>query len=130
MTGVNSITYYASSIYESDLHFATKTAEILAAASQFAIILGSIVCSYTVDRFGRRTLMLFSASAMSICFALLTGLVSDPNNSGALKGAVFVLYLYYVVYTLGFLGIPFLYASEIAPAKQRAAICGLSTAVS
>ena len=74
--------------------------------------------------------MLFSAASQSICFACLTGLVSRPDNKAALKAAVFFLYLYYMVYTLGFLGIPFLYASEIAPAKQRAAICGISTAVS
>jgi len=34
------------------------------------------------------------------------------------------------VYTLGFIGIPFLYASEVAPVQLRAAVCGLSTAIS
>ncbi|KIY03450.1 uncharacterized protein Z520_00141 [Fonsecaea multimorphosa CBS 102226] len=130
MTGVNAITYYASSIYESDLHFDATVSRILAAASQFAIILGSCLCSWTVDRFGRRKLMLFSSSSMAVCMACLTGLVSNPNDSGALKAAVFFLYLYYVVYTVGFLGIPFLYASEIAPVHLRAAVCGISTAVS
>lgn len=130
LTGVNSITYYASSIYESDLGFNPTTAKILAAASQFAIVLGSCICSFTVDRFGRRSLMLVSAASMSICFAFETGLVSNPNNGGALKGAVFFLFLYYVVYTIGFLGIPFLYASEIAPVQLRGQICGVSTAVS
>lgn len=38
--------------------------------------------------------------------------------------------MYYFVYTLGFLGVPFLYASEVAPVHLRAAVCGLSTAVS
>ena len=74
--------------------------------------------------------MLFSSSSMSVCMACLTGLVSNPNNSVALKAAVFFLFLYYVVYTIGFLGIPFLYASEIAPVHLRAAVCGISTAVS
>jgi sugar porter (SP) family MFS transporter len=130
LTGVNSITYYASSIYQSDLGFTPATAKILAASSQFAIIIGSCICSFTVDRFGRRSLMLFSAAANSVCFAFETGLVSNPNNGGALKGAVFFLFLYYVTYTIGFLGIPFLYASEIAPVQLRGQICGVSTAVS
>lgn len=39
-------------------------------------------------------------------------------------------YLYYFVYTLGFIGIPFLYASEVAPVQLRAAVCGVSTAIS
>jgi sugar porter (SP) family MFS transporter len=130
LTGVNSITYYASSLFEVQLGFTAKTAEVLAAASQFSIILGSTICSFTVDRFGRRSLMMFSASSMSICFACLAGLVSHPSDKAGLKAAVFFVFLYYVCYTLGWLGIPFLYASEIAPARQRAQICGISTAVS
>lgn len=90
---------------------------------------------------------MFSAVGMSVCLACVTGLVSS-SNPAALKAAVFFLYvaildvgsrglqltidryLYYVVYTLGFIGIPFLYASEVAPVQLRAAVCGLSTAVS
>jgi len=70
--------------------------------------------------------------------ACLAGLTANPNNASALKGAVFfVLYLlttpsssrthvdtdlhnqYYFVYVLGFLGILFLYASEVAPVRLR-----------
>ena len=43
LTGVNSITYYASSLYTEQLGFTAKVAEILAATSQFCIILGSII---------------------------------------------------------------------------------------
>ncbi|KAJ6102953.1 hypothetical protein N7486_005380 [Penicillium sp. IBT 16267x] len=112
MTGINSITYYAPTIYHQQLHF------------------GAFCCAWTVDRFGRRKLMMFSASSMSICFALIAGLTSQPDNPAALKAAVAFLYLYFFVYVLGFLGIPFLYASEIAPTHLRAATCGLSTAIS
>ena len=74
--------------------------------------------------------MLTSAISMAICQACLSGLVSLPNNKAALNAAVFFLFLYYFVYVLGFLGIPFLYASEVAPVHLRAAVCGVSTAVS
>ena len=37
--------------------------------------------------------------------------------------------IYGSVYVLGFLGIPFLYASEIAPVQVRAAVCSISTTV-
>ena len=67
---------------------------------------------------------------MSICQICLTGLGSRPDNEACLKASVFFLYVYYFVYTLGFLGIPFLYASEVAPVHLRAAVCGISTAVS
>lgn len=130
LSGINSIAYYAPSLYEEQLRFTPTVARILAASSQFVIVLGSIVCSYTVDRFGRRRLMLISAPLMSICFAGMAGTVSQPDNPSALKAGVFFAYTYYFVYTLGFFGIPFLYASEIAPVHLRAAVCGLSTAVS
>jgi len=55
MSGISMITYYASSIYETDLGFKTRESQILAAASQFAVILGACMCSFTVDRFGRRS---------------------------------------------------------------------------
>lgn len=130
MSGVNSIAYYAPTIYSQQLKFSPITSGILAASSQFAMILGAFCCAWTVDRFGRRRLMLFSASGMSLCFACLAGVASQPENPAALKAGVFFLFLYYFVYVLGFLGIPFLYASEIAPVHLRAATCGLSTAVS
>jgi MFS family permease len=130
MSGVNSISYYAPTIYSQQLKFSPTTSGILAASTQFATMLGSFCCVWTVDRFGRRRLMLFSASSMSVCFACLSGLVSHPDNPAALKAGVFFLFLYSFVYVLGFLGIPFLYASEIAPVHLRAATFGLSTAVS
>jgi hypothetical protein len=58
----------------------------------------------------------------------MAGLVAHPNNKSGLDAAVFFVFFYEVCFTLGWLGLPFLYASEIAPAKQRAQICGLSTA--
>ena len=76
-----------------DLGYPTTEADILAASSQFVIILGSIVCSFTVDRFGRRSLMLVSSASMAICQICLTGLGSQPENEGCLKASVFFLYL-------------------------------------
>ena len=90
MTGVNAIAYYTPTIYEESLHFPPVEAGALAAASQAMIILGGIVCAFTVDRYGRRSLMMVSAGGMSICLACVTGLVS-ANKDGASKAAVFFL---------------------------------------
>lgn len=129
-SGISAVTAYASTIYEINLHFSPTVAMILAASAQLVIILGSCLCSFTVDRFGRRTLMLFSSASMSICMACITGLVSNRDNKTALQAAVAFLFIYNLVYVVGFLGIPFLYASEIAPSHLRSAVCGISTAMS
>lgn len=60
----------------------------------------------------------------------MAGLTSHPDNAATLKTTVFFIYLFFFVYVLGFLGIPFLYASEVAPTHLRAPTCGLSTATS
>lgn len=130
MTGVNIVVSYAPIIFEQQLHFSHISSGILSAASQAVLIIGSLCCSFTVDRLGRRKLMLFSAVASSLCLAALSGLTAHPENVAGLKAAVFFTFLYYFVYVIGFFGIPFLYASEIAPTHLRAAVCGLSTAFS
>lgn len=121
---------YTPTIFHQQLGFSKSSAAILAASSQLIYIAGAVVCSWTVDRFGRRKLMLFSTSMMCICFACLAGVSSNPKNPAALKVGVFFVFLYLFVYVLGFLGIPFLYASEVAPVRLRAAVCGISTATS
>lgn len=130
MTGINSIAYYAPTIYHNQLHYSRTISGILSAASQLVMAVGSLCCAWTVDRFGRRKLMMFSAAMQSTCFACIAAVTAHPENKEALKAGVFLLYFYFFVAVLGFLGIPFLYASEIAPTRLRAPICGLSTATS
>ncbi|KAJ5669900.1 uncharacterized protein N7477_005263 [Penicillium maclennaniae] len=130
MTGVNIVVSYAPTIFEHQLHFDPIKSGVLAASSQAVLIIGSLCCVLTVDRLGRRKLMLFSAFASASCLAALAGLTAHPENKAGLKAAVFFTFFYYFVYVIGFFGIPFLYASEIAPTHLRAAVCGISTAFS
>lgn len=69
-----------------------------------------------------------SAAGMSACLAIVAGLVSSGHEAAS-KAAVFFIFLYYICYTLGWFGLPFLFASEMAPSHVRASICGLSTCV-
>lgn len=130
VSGINAVAQYTPTVFEQLLGFDLVDSQILAAASQFSVVLGAICCSWTVDRIGRRKLMLTSATMMSVCFACLSGLVAHPENIQGLKAAAFFIYFYLFVYTLGFLGIPFLYASEIAVTQHRAPTTGLTTATS
>lgn len=130
MSGTNAISYYTAAIFEQQLHYSPTIAKILSASLQAVLILGSLVCSFTVDRFGRRKLMMFSATMTSINMACLTGTTSNPDNASALRAAVFFIFSFQFFFCIGFLGIPFVYASEIAPVHMRAAVAGVATAVS
>jgi MFS family permease len=130
MTGTNAVIYYSTTLFSKQLGFSSTLSYVLAGCLQFTLIIGSLICAYTVDRFGRRPLLLISAALTSISMACLAGLTSNPNDTAALKAGTFFVFFFETCYCLGFLGIPFLYASEIAPVHLRAAVCGVSTAIS
>lgn len=91
---------------------------------------GGYLAYYTIDRLGRRPLMLWSAAAMSICMAVLAGTTSPPakSSTAALVIAVIALYCFQFIFTVGYSGLTFLYAAEMAPLQVRAAVSAVSTA--
>lgn len=103
---------------------------ILAAAMGLMQPFGGFLAFYTIDRLGRRPLMLWSAGAMSVCMAILAGTTSPQaaNNTGALVVAVIFLYAFQFIFTVGYSGLTFLYAAEMAPLQVRAAVSAVSTA--
>lgn len=108
LSGTNAVIFYSTTLFELQLGFSPTTSRILAASLQFALVLGSIVCSYTVDRVGRRKLLIISATLSAISMGCLAGLTSNPTNTAALKAGAFFVFFYEFVYCIGFLGIPFL----------------------
>jgi len=130
MCGVNLITYYATTIFQQYLGLDAVKSRILAAAMGLMQPFGGFLAFHTIDRLGRRPLMLYSAGAMSICMALLAGCTSPSaaNNTGALVVAVIALYCFQFIFTVGYSGLTFLYAAEMAPLQVRAAVSAVSTA--
>lgn len=128
LTGVNAITFYTSIIFKTFLGLEPTVAKPLAALYQMTSILGGVISAYTVERFGRRSLMMISSAGNSVSMALLAALLTYPENKSASKAATFFLYFYHFLYVVGWGGIPFLYASEISPLAHRASINGLAVA--
>lgn len=130
MCGVSLTVAYATSIYEEHLGFDAVKSRGLAIAMESLLIFGGAATVLTVDRFGRRPLMLVSSAVMTVCMAVVAGTTSIPENKGALYAATFFLFLYTPFFALGFLSNTNLYATEVAPLEYRAAIAGVSTATS
>lgn len=103
---------------------------ILAAAMGMMQPFGGLLAFFTIDRLGRRVLMTWSAGAMATCMAILAGTTSPEaqGNTAALVVAVIALFCFQFIFTVGYSGLTFLYAAELAPLQVRATVSAFSTA--
>lgn len=74
--------------------------------------------------------MMLSATGNAICLALVAGLGSQVANVTSAHAAVFFIFLFHFSYIIGFGGIPYLYATEIAPLHLRTTINSFSISIS
>lgn len=127
MSGINALAFYQATIFEDDLGLPARTAKIIAAS----VFTWQTICSpigvLTVDRFGRRKLMLFSACGMGMCMAVIAGGSSQFQNMSAIGAAAAFIFLFSLFFPTGFLGLTFLYAAEISPLSHRVPITAMST---
>ncbi|KAJ5701316.1 general substrate transporter [Penicillium malachiteum] len=84
----------------------------------------------TVERAGRRKLLISSFLEMGICMAVMAACISQKGNRAASDTAVAFIFLYVFFYVTGCIGLTYLYCSEIAPLAVRTQITGMSTASS
>ena len=71
--------------------------------------------------------MLISAFGMGSCMAIVAGTASQAPTVACVSVASAFLFLFSVFFPVGFLGLTFLYASEISPLNVRVPITALST---
>lgn len=129
INGINAITFYATTIFEQNLGIDPTKSRILAAAMPLTQPVGGWVASLTIDRLGRRVLMMAGAAVMMITMAILAGTTSEGAGDAALIVAVICLFIFSFMFTVGFAGVTFVYAAEIAPLQVRAAVNSVSTAM-
>ena len=118
-----------TTIFQTHLHLNPITSRILGAVYQISGAIGGGVCVFTIESFGRRSLMLWSAVANTVCMGLVAGLSSPATNNIASHAAVVFMFFFHFSTTVGFGGIPFLYASEVAPLSLRTTINGVGSGI-
>ncbi|KAJ7226126.1 putative MFS sugar transporter [Mycena pura] len=128
MSGINVLGFYQTTIFTSYLGLDSSTARILTATVFTWQTLCAPIGAFTIEHHvGRRKLMIFGAVGMGMCMALIGGLTSHPSNHAAVHGAIAFIYLFSLFFVSGYLGLAFLYSSEIAPLSVRTQITALST---
>lgn len=96
-------------------------------------LLASIIPIWTIEKFGRRNLLLISATGQMISMTILSGAIwyvtERPDAPGKFAMgivAVVCFFLFNTFYAQGFLAIPFFYPAEIANLRTRSRAVSIS----
>jgi len=117
-TGSNMINYYAPVVYQNAMNLSRTLSLILGGCTSMTYLAASFIPLWTVDRFGRRALLMFSAAGLCLCFALVSILLSIGTKSTA-YGATAMVFLFQVFLGIGWLPIPWFYPSEVTTTRIR-----------
>ncbi|EFX04227.1 major facilitator superfamily transporter lactose [Grosmannia clavigera kw1407] len=110
------------------MHAAGITSEhkvlALNALNQVLSFLGAVAGARLTDVVGRRPLLLWSIGFSSLCFAALTGsskaATDDPSNTAAANATIALIYIFGVVFSLGWTPLQSMYIAETLPTHTRA----------
>lgn len=127
MTGINLVTQFLALMFVQLYGYSGWVGRLLAACVGTEFLLASAVPVIGIDRFwGRRSLMMFGASGMCICMAILTAMLWLQTTAGDIVSTVF-LFAYCTFFAIGWQGMAWLYQVEIVPLRIRGPANALST---
>ncbi|KAM0804459.1 general substrate transporter [Usnea florida] len=127
MSGINIVTYYAPTLFQTSLGMSQHLALLLGALLQVWYLGASFVTWYTIDRIGRRKLFISMAIGMSLVLIAEAICVRINNTSAAIAAVVFV-FAFEACFTWGWMATVWLYPPEILPLKTRAKGAALAAA--
>jgi len=126
ISGINLITYYIPNVLQNQVGLSETLAKLIAACNGTEYFIASWIAVFTVERFGRRTLMLWGAAGMSISMIILAITDSIGGTKAGIGQTVF-LFVFNTCFAVGWLGMTWLYPAEIVPLRIRAPANALST---
>ena len=120
ITGINTIIYYAPTIFEF-AGFKSASAAIWATVSVGAVnVLLTALALFFVDRWGRRPLLLLGLTGMAIALAVMGGAFFHGSVTGALKWITLASMLVYIACFAVSLGVMlWILAVEVFPLEIR-----------
>ncbi|KAJ5184822.1 General substrate transporter [Penicillium cf. griseofulvum] len=128
MTGVNIITFYSDTIFQSDLGYSGTLSRIITGCLQIWQCVAAGLAVLLIDRLGRRPLLIAAAAGMTVAQACLAGLSSDLQNRSAAGASLLFYFVALFCFPIGLFIVPFMYAAEIAPLRTRAKVTAMSAA--
>lgn len=118
-SGSNMINYYLPSILQNNMGLSRSLSLILGGCAQITYLVGSCIPVFLMDRYGRRPLLMACSAGLCFCFVMVTILLSI-GSTGAAYASVAFIFLFQLVYGVGWLPVPWFYPSELATTRTRA----------
>ncbi|PSK42084.1 High-affinity glucose transporter [Elsinoe australis] len=124
-TGSGLVSYYFVLVLESVGITDGDTQNIINGALQIFNLFSAILGAVSVDRVGRRVLLLTSLSGMFVAFVIWTTISalqeqSDFTNGSLGNAVVVMIFVFYFFYNIAFNPLPFAYVLEVMPFSLRA----------
>ncbi|KAH7073607.1 general substrate transporter [Paraphoma chrysanthemicola] len=127
ISGINLVTYYAATIFENSIGLSPFLSRLLSACNGTEYWMASWIAIFTIEKFGRRSLMMFGAAGMSMSMAVLAGTTSKIGDASMGLAATVFLFVFNSFFAIGWLGMTWLYPAEITPLSIRAPANAIST---
>jgi len=106
--------YYSVTIF-SQIGLSSNISQLLAAVMNTIFAIGSIFLPTTIERFGRRKIMIYSACGLAICLVLFIGMIGSPHPTLAKQWtAVAAIVVYNLIFGYGWIGVCWLYGPEVS----------------
>lgn len=126
--GINVISYYLTDIFL-QAGMSHAMAMLMAGVDSIPYFLGALTPIYTIDRFGRRALMYWGLIGQCVTLIIVGGAqYAVENGNDKASGAVICFVMVYnAIFGAAWLGLAWLYPSEIFPTALRAKGNSMST---
>lgn len=118
LTGINVITYYATTIYQEEIGLSPFNSRLLSGCTFTAYFLSSFPSLFTMERFGRRTLLLSGSVGMAISMIMMAIMMSVHSTGTGVVAAIFI-FVYNFFYASTWNAASWLYPAEILPLSIR-----------
>lgn len=119
MMGINVAVYYSVKIF-AQIGLSSTLSQLLAAVMNTIFAIGSFFLPSTIEKFGRRNILMYSAGGLTICLSIFVAMIGSPGPTLAKQWvAVAAIIVYNFIFGYGWIGVCWLYGPEIAPLQFR-----------
>ncbi|KAJ5685521.1 Major facilitator superfamily domain general substrate transporter [Penicillium majusculum] len=120
MMGINVAVYYSVTIF-AQIGLSSTLSQLLAAVMNTIFAIGSLFLPSTIERFGRRNILMYSAGGLTVCLSIFVAMIGSPGPTLAKQWvAVAAIIVYNLIFGYGWIGVCCMLTSyTIAPLRFR-----------